>query len=306
MHADSLDIKHTTYLRGVSIILIVFCHIVAAYGYRYATPLGGIGVAIFLFLSGYGLNESYKKKGLSRFWVKKIFRVWLPYFIVISIAALTAFGSTSLKDFFLDLLLIKPSYWFVAFIFLQYIVFWTFSRLLRKRRILALCLFSLISFLLLREIEAEQAFSFTIGVLISTHKHKLLNTGSGTYLAFAIVLLVIGLAALALKQDSTIRSFRGTPIYNLVQLFIKVPIGLSLSIFFLVFKPLFKASSIIIFLGKISYELYLVHMKFIPLLNKSVTTLFVFLVLSLFVSYILYYFDSYIYNKVIKQQNLPL
>ena len=35
---------------------------------RIFTPLGGIGVAMFLILSGYGLNESFKKNGLDGFW----------------------------------------------------------------------------------------------------------------------------------------------------------------------------------------------------------------------------------------------
>lgn len=39
--------------------------------FRYINPFGGIGVVLFLFLSGFGCNESYKHKGLDNFWQKK-------------------------------------------------------------------------------------------------------------------------------------------------------------------------------------------------------------------------------------------
>lgn len=56
--------SHTNICRGVAAIIIVFQHVAGGFGVRYLTPLGGIGVAIFLILSGYGLNESFKRKGI--------------------------------------------------------------------------------------------------------------------------------------------------------------------------------------------------------------------------------------------------
>lgn len=50
----------TDSLRGIAILLVITSHIAGAIGTNLCTPLGGIGVALFLFLSGYGLNESYK------------------------------------------------------------------------------------------------------------------------------------------------------------------------------------------------------------------------------------------------------
>ena len=37
---------------------------------RIVNILGSIGVAAFLFISGFGLNESYKKSGLAGYWHK--------------------------------------------------------------------------------------------------------------------------------------------------------------------------------------------------------------------------------------------
>lgn len=80
-----LDFKYTDCLRGVAILLIMVGHITGTMGVRCFTPLGGIGVALFLFLSGFGCNESYKHKGLDGFWWKKVKRVLLPYALVITL-----------------------------------------------------------------------------------------------------------------------------------------------------------------------------------------------------------------------------
>lgn len=47
--------------------MVILMHSSCNFGLRIFTPLGGIGVALFLILSGYGLTESYKKKGLHFF-----------------------------------------------------------------------------------------------------------------------------------------------------------------------------------------------------------------------------------------------
>ena len=66
----------TTTLRGIAILIIMIGHVgVSGFGCRLFNPFGGIGVAMFLFLSGYGLSESFKKNGLNHFWKKKMMRI---------------------------------------------------------------------------------------------------------------------------------------------------------------------------------------------------------------------------------------
>lgn len=59
-----MSVQHTNICRAIAaiIIIIIIQHVSGGFEIRYLTPLGGIGVAMFLILSGYGLNESYKKK----------------------------------------------------------------------------------------------------------------------------------------------------------------------------------------------------------------------------------------------------
>ena len=59
---DYMSFEHTNSCRAVAALIIMLQHVAGKFGFRIFTPLGGIGVAIFLILSGYGLNESYKRK----------------------------------------------------------------------------------------------------------------------------------------------------------------------------------------------------------------------------------------------------
>ena len=74
----------TDALRGIAIIMVLTGHIGLAMHCKPIGHLGSFGVTLFLFLSGFGLNESFKKNGLKQYWPKKLRRVWLPNAIVIS------------------------------------------------------------------------------------------------------------------------------------------------------------------------------------------------------------------------------
>lgn len=56
--------QNTTIYKGMAILCIILSHVVGTFGrgrFTLFTPLGGIGVSIFLLLSAYGLNESWNE-----------------------------------------------------------------------------------------------------------------------------------------------------------------------------------------------------------------------------------------------------
>ena len=62
--SDFLSRDNTMVYKGVAITSVILCHFMGTFGsgnVTLFTPLGGIGVAIFLILSGFGLNESWNK-----------------------------------------------------------------------------------------------------------------------------------------------------------------------------------------------------------------------------------------------------
>ena len=108
---------------------------------------GYIGVAIFFFFSGYGLMESEKKHHLKfkEFFLKRFLRVYLPilmvsviwipiyYFIIEKNIINITLGSFLYDLFwgFKDCVL-----WFVKILFIFYVIFYTFSWLRLKGKIL--------------------------------------------------------------------------------------------------------------------------------------------------------------------------
>lgn len=79
------------------------------------SPLGGTGVALFLLLSGFGLNESFKTHGLSCYWRKKSLRVLMPYFSVATVLYICRW-EFSWGAYLLDITGLKTHYWYIAFL----------------------------------------------------------------------------------------------------------------------------------------------------------------------------------------------
>ena len=119
------SLNETNMLKGFGILLVVISHVGNNFT-RLTTPLGGIGVAIFLILSGYGLTISCEKNQLKDFWKKRITGVWIPYVIVESFVLIFS-GGISLEKFILDITLIEPQYcfgWYLNYLLIWYTIFW--------------------------------------------------------------------------------------------------------------------------------------------------------------------------------------
>lgn len=146
-HSETLklDISTTNVLRGLSILIIVIFHIVLYYGFSPLFNLpGSVAVAVFLFLSGYGVNESWKKRGLRHFWLKKLRRIILPYYLLLLVkAAIT--GQFSWHDFLLDITFIHSSYWFIEYVVRCYFVFWLVRKFFPRHTSVVFILFGLLS-----------------------------------------------------------------------------------------------------------------------------------------------------------------
>lgn len=114
----TLSRETTNALKGLAVVLILISHIFGGgFGHRIVTPLGGIGVSIFLFLSGYGLNESYIAKGLRHFWKNKLLRLLLPYFIWLIFQIPISYIMYGEVQWFYR-------YWYIEYMFIWYILFW--------------------------------------------------------------------------------------------------------------------------------------------------------------------------------------
>ncbi len=134
----------TQELKGFAILTIIFAHI----GYVLSTNgdflfpfsiLAGVGVNLFLFLSGYGLTFSQLKKEESvlTFYKRRLIKLFIPFWIVLgTLVLLDAFvlGKTYTMQFFLQAFFglfihvnayrdLNSPFWYFSFILLYYLLF---------------------------------------------------------------------------------------------------------------------------------------------------------------------------------------
>ena len=166
------DKEMTECYRGVAIILIVVQHCAGELGTNIFTPFGGIGVAVFLLLSGFGLTESFSKRGMRGFLKSKLWRVWVP-FLLFYTGIYLLYDKHNYKNLFLNICSIRQDdYWYVHYMLRCYLVFWVAFKFFYKYRWYLLVAFAIYTFFCMDSIRAEQCLSFPIGVHLSEKKEK--------------------------------------------------------------------------------------------------------------------------------------
>jgi len=159
-------VSHTSELKGVAILLVLFSHV----GYflsndnRFLFPLsagGGVGVNIFLFLSGFGLTTSMLNKQLNfwDFYKRRLPTIYIPMWIVLTIVLILDYfllaktyptitliknylGFFPRADIFLD---INSPLWYFTWILFYYLLFpWVFIKKYPSVSALILFLISLL------------------------------------------------------------------------------------------------------------------------------------------------------------------
>lgn len=258
-----MSINYTTILKGIAILIVMLGHMGNFWGVTYFTPLGGIGVAIFLILSGFGLSESYKKSGLNHYWSKKLINVYIPYVIIrgMGIIIQMLMGTKyTLIDILLGFSLLKNIHvydWYLRYLFIWYIIFYIVNLFLvdNRKKFLLFIIVAIVMFLAFqRTLQAEQSLSFLFGIYLSYYKKD-----SNNMFLKGLISMTIGAVALGLKQLPAIRSLDDIIIaWNFIQLVNKFCIarGIILCLHSVIkiinIKPIYH-------IGVISFELYLIH-----------------------------------------------
>lgn len=299
-----MSVERTNILRGIAIILVMMMHASCDAGERVFTPMGGIGVSIFLILSGYGLSVSCQKNGIKHFWKKKVVRIYIPYALLLfSIIIIQSNYSRLLKlDFILDLLCLKTSYWYISFLIYNYILYWVccLLRVSLKVRYLLFMLFAIGLILFDNRIRAEQSLSFVTGMFIADYKMvamKLISTKNNRVI-WAI--FVLASCTLTIKQISIVRSIMEniTILNNMMELCIKYGFAIIIIALINVVATrnlhLLRNSGFLQFCSGASLEIYLVHFSLRFMIDKEQQTV------SLILFLLLTFSISYIFNRINK------
>jgi peptidoglycan/LPS O-acetylase OafA/YrhL len=220
-----MNIEHTNQLKGVAILMVIFSHIgyFLDSGRSFLYPLsvaGGVGVNIFLFLSGFGLTISALKShhSILGFYWKRLSRIFLPMWLILvtfltmdyfflkikySQETLTHlfFGFVPYADIYLSF---NSPLWYFTLILFYYLifplVFW------KKAPILSAALILIISIFVLRQdlpvvpdvlkLYKLHFIAFPIGItfaILQNSKYRLtsLIKGVNPFLRYVLVFFLV-------------------------------------------------------------------------------------------------------------------
>ena len=183
----------TQFLRGVSACFVVLAHFCTWVNkiqemnnifYFAISQLGGIGVLIFFFVSGYGIYESYayKTPNWDYLW-KRAKSVYFPYLIIKFLLVIFDFIIGRRITFglqeFISYILVDE--WFVHVILIQYIVFFIIWKFLNVKRMIlySFLVDCVLSCVYIIEKKPDGWFNalwlFTFGMACSQYKDKICN-----------------------------------------------------------------------------------------------------------------------------------
>ncbi|MES2014826.1 MAG: acyltransferase [Patescibacteria group bacterium] len=286
-----LPISLSQELKGFAMLAIIFAHVgyFLVNDHQFLFPLSilaGVGVDLFLFLSGFGLAVSALKKTLSpkEFYLRHLPKLYVPFWVVLAVIFTTDFVflhitrswqyiAESLTGFFphADLFQdVNSPLWYFTFILFFYLLFpILFSK---KRPILsALLIYAaakgvlLLNLPLLSNVEhlyKVHAIAFPLGValggLYGVYQKRREWFERKLSAQNTLIRASYTLPFLALFSYFAYFSGVGTPAQEYMSLFV-----MFLVILIFILKP-FRITPLYLF-GILSYELYLIHW---PLMSR--------------------------------------
>lgn len=196
-----------------------------------------------------------------------------------------------------------PYYWYIDFMLLWYLFFYAVIRIpnLYSHRHSVLGIVSLLVFIVgcafNNGLRAEQAVSFFIGVWISDNYEKAKE--KITKNKMIAVLLIIGIALLGCKQVPAIRALENAAMWYGIQLMMKISVAIAFIGLTYKFSAVFN-NRMILNIGLVSYELYLVHYQLLSLPSRGIAGILGFVTISLLGAWIIHRLVAEIRNRFIR------
>lgn len=309
---DFFNITLTNALRGLWSIIVIMVHIPKQYGNIIQDLAGSfayIGVTFFFLVSGFGLSQSVLRNGgiPKGFWSKRLPKLLIPQLLVNICAAVLYFV------FFGDEITLSSFVWvarWLRWLLVCYLIFWTAHTLCKNHTyansliFVSLVLFSISQYclkyrgIITENIWSTEIFGFIWGILLSTLLSHVQSQSNHSWLLKTCILcaasLVLGLAYLRLKTVV----FWGDYL-------LKILLGLAILAFILFLNlKISLGNKALDLLGKISYELYLIHSIIISVAKRGMLNIssgvFILLVLasSIILSAIIHFISTIMIRKL--------
>lgn len=297
----NFSIADTNQAKGIAILMVIFNHLFAQTKYPYNTWCGEsieivnflsilatCSVGIFLFLSGYGLSQSQKNRqtGLKKFYTKSYIKLYSNYWFIWLLFVPTgvflfnrtyadAYGSDSFINILKDLSGLQymwmkfgynPTWWFMTCIVILYFLYPFLKVVLEKFNwifvvgVFVWSLFSInISFL--GEIQPyapikDYLFTFTLGMFFAKNdlfvKYNQMRLSTSLKWFISILIFVVFLYLRFNLGKKSLIVTDGILSVAILQMLFLLP----------------KNSKFLIFVGKHSFNLFLMHTFFLLYIGK--------------------------------------
>ena len=253
-------------LRGLAAIFVLISHIyvygdfqnIEANGFFFRiigialTQLGGLGVLLFLFLSGYGIQEGYRTREVGlKFVLNRIKKVYIPYLcikvIFYIITIIWGIGSV-----------LYPEDWFILIISIEYFLYFIARKLTQKNVFLVMLISNILlaSFFIVMKFPAKyynSVWLFVVGVAFSCYQQTIvsaLNRHSAISTAASMLIFILCGVSFTMNKG------------ELWSEFLKPVSGIALILLLCCMLRYFRINSpILLWCGKNSLELYIIHVS---------------------------------------------
>lgn len=270
-----LNIADSNMIKGMAICFVMLSHLVSSLEsvhnitvLRAYTVLGGMGVLLFFFLSGYGLYNGYAHKEPDKVFVKKrIKNVVYPYVVMKLFFYLVEVGLD--KDrFAIQYFVSNFLDWFIVVILLEYCIFfvaWALCKRSEQKLILYSFIANIVVFIFFVQLGLTERWYnglmlFPVGMLIARNEDSIAEFFRRKWLIKLIINLVLfsilGVVFVIYKGQLWADIVKGIA-------------GISLSIFLCgVFVRYKLESPIMRYVGRDSLYYYIIHLNVMLILEK--------------------------------------
>lgn len=306
-----ISIEDSLCLRGMAASLIIFHHIQQkGYAPSCCVLMGYIGfimVAIFFFLSGYGLVFGFLHKNdyFKGFLLKHLLSIYLPYWIIIT---LNNIYIIYIKNKEMDFYKLAIEYlgisdiWFVTAIIIFYIVFYISFKIIRPRHLkylsvlLLLLLYNAICFFTFDLTSyTASTFSFLCGMIWQCKNEWICKKIRKNYTFYCVCFFLLFVVSFTGRLFLAKCSVNNEVFHCIMRNIVSCTFVMWIVIVWQKWKV---NSKFFISLGKRSYEIYLTHVLLLPVINQI--NILGYMCVTLLSAYILNIFSNYIKGIVYK------
>lgn len=231
---------------------------------------------------------------------EKILHVFIPWILVYFFFQCN-YSQFDIWNVLGNITLIYPIPWYLQYLLLWYVVFYITHKIdiLEKYTYLIYAIVAVCIFFLWGDLQAEQSLTFIIGIAMSHYLPVLKNSPKKRMQIFVWSMLLLAILSLGVKQIPVVRAcFDNEILFHAIQLCLKASLALFV-IFVLQYIKSIIRNSFIQLTGKISYELYLVHLWVTPVILAycNIENTYSYIVFFLLSTYILCYLFNYLNTK---------